>query len=42
MARLHYLTHAFNLSNELVVERWVENPYSGEWRPEASVVIAAR
>ena len=22
----HYLKHAFNLSEELVVERWVENP----------------
>jgi len=27
MVGLHYLKHAFNLSYELVVERWVENPY---------------
>ena len=27
MVGLHYLKHAFNLSDELVVERWVENPY---------------
>ena len=26
MVGLHYLKHAFNLSDELVVERWVENP----------------
>ena len=26
MLGLHYLKHAFNLSDELVVERWVENP----------------
>lgn len=24
---LHYLKHAFNLSDEALVERWVENPY---------------
>ncbi len=27
MAGLHYLKHAFNLSDELTVERWTENPY---------------
>lgn len=27
MAGLHYLKHAFALSDEQVVERWVENPY---------------
>jgi len=27
MVGLHYLKHAFNLSDELVVERWRENPY---------------
>jgi len=27
MVGLHYLKHAFNLSDEQVVERWVENPY---------------
>jgi transposase, IS5 family len=27
MVGLHYLKHAFNLSDEAVVERWVENPY---------------
>jgi IS5 family transposase len=27
MAGLHYLKHAFNLSDEKMVERWVENPY---------------
>jgi len=27
MVGLHYLKHAFNLSDELVVERWTENPY---------------
>ena len=26
MVGLHYLKHAFNLSDEIVVERWVENP----------------
>ena len=26
MVGLHYLKHALNLSDELVVERWVENP----------------
>ena len=26
MVGLHYLKHAFHLSDELVVERWVENP----------------
>jgi hypothetical protein len=24
---LHYLKSAYNLSDELVVERWIENPY---------------
>jgi IS5 family transposase len=28
MVGLHYLKHAFNASDESVVERWVENPYS--------------
>jgi IS5 family transposase len=27
MVGLHYLKHAFNESDETVVERWVENPY---------------
>jgi IS5 family transposase len=27
MVGLHYLKHAFNASDESVVERWVENPY---------------
>jgi IS5 family transposase len=27
MAGLLYLQHAYNLSDEAVVERWVENPY---------------
>ena len=27
MVGLHYLKHAFNVSDESVVERWVENPY---------------
>lgn len=27
MAGLQYLKHAFNLSDELTVERWTENPY---------------
>jgi IS5 family transposase len=27
MVGLHYLKHTFDLSDELVVERWVENPY---------------
>lgn len=27
MVGLHYLKHAFNLSDEPVCERWVENPY---------------
>lgn len=27
MAGLQYLKHAYNLSDEAVVERWVENPY---------------
>lgn len=27
MVGLHYLKHAFNLSDELSVERWTENPY---------------
>ena len=27
MVGLHYLKHAFNLSDEAVVERWIENPY---------------
>jgi IS5 family transposase len=27
IAGLHYLKHAFGLSDEAVVERWVENPY---------------
>ena len=27
MVGLHYLKHAFNESDEAVVERWVENPY---------------
>ena len=27
MVGLHYLKHAFDLSDEEVVERWVENPY---------------
>ena len=27
MVGLHYLKHAFNLSDELVVAQWVENPY---------------
>ena len=27
MVGLHYLKHAFKLSDELVVTRWVENPY---------------
>jgi IS5 family transposase len=27
MVGLHYLKHAFNLSDEAVVDRWVENPY---------------
>jgi IS5 family transposase len=27
MVALHYLKHAFNLSDEAVVDRWVENPY---------------
>jgi len=27
MVGLHYLKHAFNQSDESVVERWVENPY---------------
>ena len=27
MVGLHYLKHAFNLSDELTVERWTENPY---------------
>ncbi len=27
VAGLHYLKHAFGLSDEAVVERWVENPY---------------
>ena len=26
MVGLHYLKHAFNLSDELVVAQWVENP----------------
>ena len=27
MVGLHYLKHAFGLSDEAVVHRWVENPY---------------
>ncbi len=27
MAGLMYLQHAYNLSDELVVEQWVESPY---------------
>ncbi len=27
MAGLHYLKRIFNLSDELTVERWTENPY---------------
>jgi len=27
MVGLHYLKHTFDLSDELTVERWVENPY---------------
>ena len=27
MAGLHYLKHMYNVSDEVVVERWVENPY---------------
>lgn len=27
VAGLHYLKHAFACSDEVVVERWVENPY---------------
>ena len=27
MVGLHYLKHAFNLSDEIAVERWTENPY---------------
>ena len=27
IAGLHYLKHAYDLSDEAVVERWVENPY---------------
>ncbi len=27
MVGLHYLKHTYDLSDELVVERWVENPY---------------
>ena len=27
MVGLHYLKHAFGLSDELVVQQWVENPY---------------
>ena len=27
VAGLHYLKHAYRLSDEAVVERWVENPY---------------
>lgn len=27
MVGLHYLKHTFNLSDEEVVERWIENPY---------------
>ena len=27
MVGLHYLKHTFNLSDELTVERWTENPY---------------
>jgi Transposase domain (DUF772). len=27
MVGLHYLKHAFNLSDDLTVERWTENPY---------------
>ena len=29
MVGLHYLKHAFNESDESVVDRWVENPYFG-------------
>ena len=27
MVGLHYLKHAFNLADEMVVAQWVENPY---------------
>ena len=27
MAGLHYLKHTYNLSDEVLVQRWVENPY---------------
>ncbi|WP_201339599.1 transposase [Isorropodon fossajaponicum symbiont] len=27
IAGLHYLKHLYDLSDEQVVERWVENPY---------------
>lgn len=27
MVGLHYLKHAYDLSDEAVVERWLENPY---------------
>lgn len=32
MAGPHYLKHAYNLSDEAVVERWVENPYWQHFR----------
>ena len=28
MVGLHYLKHAYNESDESIVERWVENPYN--------------
>jgi IS5 family transposase len=34
MAGLHYLKHLFNLSDEQIVLRWVENPY---WPPRIIV-----
>ena len=46
MVGLHYLKHAFNESDETVVECWVENPYwqyfCGEeyFRPEMPLTLA--
>jgi IS5 family transposase len=27
MVGLHYLKHTFNVSDESVIEQWIENPY---------------
>jgi IS5 family transposase len=35
VAGLLYLQHAYGLSDEAVVARWVENPFDGKTAPHA-------